>query len=232
MIHGMRIILIFALIFIEQCFISAQEITDKNIKIGFTGGFGTYIQSDLKKLNESVMSKSVYKPEMINDFPGNFFLGGYALVKVKPGFYVGPSYQFHSTGSRVGKKDYSGFYRFDNILSCHSVGIQIEKSITNGGKLVLSGGGIFGTNISLWEMSEELMIGDQSRESTTKFKALRPFIYPELKLEYPLIFSLNISLSAGYSFDLFGKYKTDVVTSDLVAKWTGPRANLSLAYSF
>jgi len=231
----MRISLIMALILIEHCLLSAQEISEKDFRIGITGGFGQYIQTDLKKLNKDIQAQLSFKTDQVADFPVNFFWGAYLLIRLAPDLYLGPSYQFHTTGSRLGLKDYSGSYTFDQILSCHSVGVQIEKSVISSGKFIFSVNGICGVNISAWEIIEDLIVGTQEKKSSTRFLAHRPFIYPAVKLEYPLIRFLSVSLSGGYSIDLFGAYKSDtpnVVKSDMVAKWTGLRASLSIDYTF
>lgn len=231
----MRIYLIIVLILFEFNLLSAQEIAEKNFKIGITGGYGQYIQSDLKKLNQDIQSHLSFNTILVDNFPVNTFWGAYFLIRLTPGLYIGPSYQFHTTGSRLGIKDYSGSYTFDQIISCHSIGFQTEKSVIHTGKLDFSVSVMGGVNISEWVVKEDLIIGSQDINTTKRFSALRTFIYPAVNLGYQLIGPLTVSISGGYSIDLSGEYKSEtpnVGKPDKVAKWTGLRASLSFDYSF
>jgi len=41
-------------------------------------------------------------------------------------FLPGIDYRYNSTGSRIGQRDYSGFYTFDQIVSAHFPGIHTD----------------------------------------------------------------------------------------------------------
>jgi hypothetical protein len=233
--QSFKIILIILLIIIQQDFITAQEISKNDFRIGVTGGYGYYFQSDLKKINQDVKNQLSFETKLIDNFPPAFFWGIHFLYKLSPHIYIGPNYQFHTTGSRLGYKDYSGSYTFDQILSCNSIALQIEGSFLKEKKTTFCLNVAGGANFSKWKIIEELIVGEQNQSSSIKLSAIRPFIYPSIKLKYSFISFLSISMSAGYSFDLGGRYKIkipDPSVSNKIAKWTGPRAEFSIDYSF
>ncbi|MCP4178713.1 MAG: hypothetical protein GY756_13190 [bacterium] len=216
-------------------FSSAQEIKVNKYRIGLMGGLGKYIQSDLKTINKNVQAQLGFETKLIQDFPMNFYYGGYFLIRSGNKTYIGANYQFHTTGSRMGVKDYSGSYAFDQIISCHSIAFQIEYTLDNSKKLEWCLNAQCGLNISNWKMNEELIIGEEKESLLTELTAVRPFIYPSIKIKYPILNWIYISLSGGFSVDLGGKYNvkdSHSKTSVLKAKWTGPRVSLDLGFSF
>lgn len=212
----------------------SQEIKSNVFRIGITGGYSLYLQDDLVKINNDVKDNLEFETNLIDDFPPNSFMGGYFLVNFAPTVAFGVNYQYHSTGSRLGTKDFSGFYRFDQIISCHSVAFQFERVIYSLNNFSICTDPMVGVNFSTWEIIEEINIGGFSEKSTTTLIAKRPFIYPSLKLRYKVLSIFNISTSLGYAFEIGGKYKlkNSKTESDKKASWNGPRANLSLEYCF
>jgi len=215
--------------------VSAQEYKNENYRIGITSGFGHYLQDDLQELNQEVQSQLEFETELVDNFPPNIYFGGYFLVNLDPKTFIGINYQFHTTGSRLGLKDFSGSYAFDQILSCHSLAIELEESLTHNKKLDFCLDAVIGVNFATWEIKEELIIGGQKESSSTELQAYRPFIFPSFKLKYPIKKRFIISLSAGYNLEIAGKYKLNGskgAESDLLAKFTGPRASISVDFSF
>lgn len=230
----MKIVFLF-LLFLFTFFINAQEIPNYNFRIGLTGGYGQYIQTDLKEINQEVKNKLEFETELIDDFPNNYYLGTYLLYKLSTNLYFGLNYQFHTTGSRLGAKDYSGSYAFDQIISSHSVAIEFEETIIKGKKVGLCLDVLGGINISNWEVTEKIEVGVEEKKTETKFVALRPFICPMIKSKYEIVSNLQLSFAAGYLIDLGGKYhQADSKKSkaEKEAKWNGARASLSIDYSF
>ncbi len=211
----------------------AQDILKHNFRLGVTGGIGQYIQSDLKDMNRMVKNRLSFETSLINDFPLSVFWGFHLLYKLNPAIYAGPGYQFHTTGSRLGASDYSGSYTFDQILSCHSVYFQSEATVYKVKEAAFSINLSTGFQISKWNTTEKLVLQDQSLSLYENFKGLRPFIYPSVKILYPLADFLSVSTSAGYSMDVGGKYKNvDQTGSDMIAQWNGLRIEFNISYSF
>ena len=203
------------------------------LKLGFTGGYGGYTFEKLEDINDAVISQLPFDAAVIDNFPSRFYFGGAALVRIAKWYWSGPSYQYHSTGSRVGAKDYSGSYHFDQILSAHQLGIEneirISKSLKTRVFLDISGG----VNFSTWKMEEVLAISDESEEDQSDYVAVKPFVFPALKISYPVYKNFSVVAQAGYLFDLGGKYHISGnkdYKSALKIPWSGFRASVGIEY--
>lgn len=224
-------IFIFAILFFALQ-TSAQE-TAPLFKIGGTGGFGFYGFNDLKEANDNVISTLPFETRVIDDFPARGFFGGYALLRITDWFWTGPSYEFHSTGSRIGAKDYSGSYHFDQILSTHQLGIQNEVRISSGTAPAISVELTGGLNFSQWNMDELLKVGEETQKDNQDWQAMKPFVMPAFKVSYPLVSGFVAFARAGYLFDLGGKFhlaaSKDYESAQKVP-WSGFRISAGLEF--
>lgn len=212
----------------------AQENRPK-LKIGATAGYATYSFDNLKKANESVISQLPFDAAVIDDFPARFYFGGYVLAKIANWYSLGPAYEFHSTGSRVGAKDYSGSYHFDQILSTHQLGLENEVLLTKGLKPAIFIDITGGVNFSSWQMEEELEIDNEVISTdNSEFSAIKPFVKPAVKISYPVYQNINITGTAGYLFDLGGKYhlsgNKDYKSTQKIP-WSGLRFSLGVEFN-
>jgi hypothetical protein len=230
-----NIILTVLMLLFHQDLLKAQLISKSNFSFGVTAGVGKYSQSDLKEINSKMANQLIFETKLVNDFPPTFFWGVHFAYQMSPRLFWGPDYQFHTTGSRLGYRDYSGSYSYDQILSCNSIAVKVEnllfkKGVTSFG-LCMTGG----INLSGWKIIEKVTIGKQTESSLTKLFAARPFIYPSIRLKHSFLDFLSVSAASGYSIDLGGKYRiknNGRTTSDFVASWSGPRLEINFDYSF
>lgn len=208
---------------------------DKNsfLKLEFTGGYGGYTFEKLEDINDAVIDQLPFDAAVIDNFPSQFYFGGAALVRIAKWYWAGPAYEFHSTGSRVGAKDYSGSYHFDQILFAHQLGleneIRISKSLKPAVFFDISGG----VNFSTWKMEEVLAISDESEEDRSEYVAVKPFVLPAFKISYPVYKNFSVVVQAGYLFDLGGKYHISGnkdYKSDLKIPWSGFRVSVGIEY--
>lgn len=203
------------------------------LKLGLTGGFGGYSYENLSDINEAVINQLPFDAAVIDNFPDRFYFGGVALIRIANWYWAGPSYQFHSTGSRVGAKDYSGSYHFDQILSAHQLGLENEIRISKSRKpaifLDISGG----VNFSTWETEEVLEISGETNEDRSEYVAVKPFVLPAFKISFPVYKNFSVTAQAGYLFDLGGKYHLSGnkdYQSNLKIPWSGYRFSFGLEY--
>lgn len=232
---SIKIILTVLMLLFHPDLLLAQVVTKSKFSFGVTAGAGNYSQSDLKEINSLVANQLIFETRLIDDFPPTFFWGLHFAYQINPRLYFGPDYQFHTTGSRLGYKDYSGSYSYDQILSCNSIAVKaenilFEKGVTSFG-LRMSGG----INLSGWKIIEKVTIGKQTETSLTRLFALRPFIYPSIRVTHSFTGFLEVSVASGYSIDLGGKYRiknNGRSISDYIASWSGPRLELNIDYSF
>lgn len=229
-----RIIILIFLIFTAFT-ISSQEIETKNFKVGISGGGALFFENDLQKINNELISNSPLNLEIINDFPPYFTYGGYVLNKIGKRLALGPSYYFYTTGSRVGVKDYSGQYLFDQIISAHSLGIQVEMLISEKEKSAVFFEGIAGTNFASWKMNEYLEVGEETQKDETSLKAIKPFVYPGFKFSREINQSIGFFIKGGVSIDIAGKFHlagNPEAKSETKANFSGPRINIGIEYGY
>ncbi len=206
-----------------------------DIKIGVNGGGAWLFQNDLREINRDTRSALPFATQTINDFPPYFTYGGQILVTLSGWLAIGTSYQYYTTGSRIGARDYSATYSFDQVISSHSPGLVAELLLARrpmyAAFFELTGG----VNLASWEMEEKLVVGEEKQTDQRKMSAIRPFIYPGFKVVYPLGRSLGIFFKAGYSADLGGKYSTDSYPGGKInprASFSGIRAVIGLEYKY
>lgn len=244
---GLKISLYFLLILLPWYYLAAQDTgadyfnsvaqgTAKyNFIFGVSGGYGKYLQSDLKEINRTVQKGLNFETTMTDNFPPALYFGVHVFFRLNKYIIIGPDYQFHTTGSRLAYKDYSGSYTFDQIISCHSPALQVEGSLNNFKNPQFCLGTLCGINISKWKLYESLVVGKTNESSSTRFDAVRPFICPSIKIRYRITHLISIVPSVSYNIDLWGKYhlhNQKEAKSDYTASWIGPRADLSIDLLF
>lgn len=210
----------------------AQENLPK-LKVEIAGGFSTYSFENLERLNTEVAENLPFGTAVVDNFPYRIFYGGSVLLRLADWYSAGPAYEFHTTGSRIGARDYSGSYSFDQILTTHQLGLENEIKVSMGIKpavfLDLTGG----VNFSSWKMEEMLDLTEEFQEDKNEFSAIKPFVYPAVKLSFPVYAQLSVLLKAGYLFDVGGKYKNtenrDFQSTQKIP-WNGFRVSLGVSW--
>lgn len=226
------IIIALLLLLLKPCY--AQNTESSRFRFGLTGGFTFYSESDLEEINNKLIAALPFDVNTINNFPPGVTYGGYALIRLGNWMYLGPNYQFYTTGSRIGAKDYSGSYTFDQILTAHALSIEIKSLIVRSERVELTFDIDLGVHLAKWEMKEFLMVSEQTAiDSKTVLTALKPFVYPAVSVYFPFNKHIGTSIKAGYSFDLGGKYSLKNDSSSKTesnASFSGPRISLSFEY--
>lgn len=226
------IIIALLLLLLKPCY--AQNTESSRFRFGVTAGLALYSESDLEEINNKVIAALPFDVNTINNFPPGFTYGGYALIGLGNWIYLGPNYQFYTTGSRIGATDYSGSYTFDQILTAHALSIDIESLIIHSERVELTFDVDLGVHLAKWKMNEFLMVSEQTAiDSKTVLFALKPFVYPAVSVYLPFNKQIGTSIKAGYSFDLGGKYflKNNFASkTESNASFSGPRISLSFEY--
>ncbi len=230
-----RLIFVIVFLFCKKILLQAQSIEPGyKYKIGITGGFAFYDEKDLEMLNSEVQKNLPFTVEAINNFPPYYSYGAYILAPIGSRLNIGPVYHFYTTGSRLGAKDYSASYSFDQIISAHSLGIQTEITFVRTGKLEVGFENIVGVHFARWSVEEKFSTREQEDNDEQRLTAIKPFAFPGIKFSYPIIKGLGIAAKAGYSFDLGGKFRLEdnkaVSKSEKNASFTGLRLHVALEY--
>lgn len=200
-------------------------------------GSATYKMNDLKNVNETVSLSLPFNTEITEDFPGfvyNKFIISYSFKRF---FTLGVFWSYNSTGSRIHYKDYSGEYRFDNIISSHMPGIDIKYTIIDNviDLSMYNDAGFAFTNLFV---QEELKVFEFVESDEMNFIAHSFQTEPGIKAEYSWKF-LNFGIFFGYLFD-FNKtlhikdhpeiyYYNFYMNSNINEDWSGFRYGISLS---
>lgn len=226
---------ILLLLIFTSVFTKAQELETKDFKIGISGGLAVYFEKELKDINSEAIKNLPFNVETLNNFPPSFCYGAYVLNKFGNRIAIGPSYNFYTTGSRIGTKDYSGTYSFDQILSAHSLGVQFEILLLANTKSKVYFENIAGANFATWKIEETFILGEEKSNDLQELRAIKPFIYPGIKFLWPITNDLKIIAKAGASIDLAGKFslkENSQAKSEIKANFTGPRITIGIEYGY
>lgn len=113
------------LIILTTVLIFLCEIAEaKNFKIGLQTGYGTYNMSDFKKLVTDYYSKLPFNSSLSENFPPYIYYQVNTEFGFKKVWSIGPSFSIHSTGSRISKKDYTGFFYSDYTVKNISISLK------------------------------------------------------------------------------------------------------------
>jgi hypothetical protein len=234
-VRPIYLLLIVNLLFLLRTNCNAQQ---SGFELEF--GIGSYNMSNLKELNGYIQQNLGFHTEVTADFPIYPYFKASAFMNVK-GNQVGLAFSFYSTGSRVSASDYSGDYRFENLLNAYVPGIFISTPFTQKGKLGIEGRLEGGAIFTKMENNEYFKLYDTVYiNSTNKFKSVNAYLEPGLKLRYP-VYHFICGIYAGYMIQ-FGKQGFYVdnrknsqvlnpaTQSVLKPGWDGFRISISLAY--
>lgn len=219
------------IIFLLYCFYGFTQEKSLNLKLGAFGGYASYSFDYLKDVNAQAINQLPFDAAVTDDFPSRVYFGGSVLLRLTNWYYIGPAYEFHSTGSRLGAKDYSGIYSFDQILTTHQLGIENEIRISKGLKPAVFFDITGGVNFSAWKMNEVLDVSGSREEDKSDFASIKPFVLPVLKLSYPVCRNISAFAKGGYLVDAGGKYhlkSNKDAQSEQKIPWNGFRISAGL----
>ena len=202
-------------------------------KIGITTGAAFFNETDLEKINADLVQSMPFKVETIDNFPPYRSFGGYILTPLAEKIWFGLSYQYYTTGSRLGAKDFSASYSFDQIISSHSLGFLADFTLLKIKKAELFFETTAGVHFATWKIEENLNMGEQIEKSVEQLKATIPFVYPGLKLSYPITKNVGIAVLGGYSLDIYEKYhleSNNKAKPDKQASFSGARLSVALEF--
>jgi len=205
------------------------------MKFGLIGGCDFYSQDDLKFINESLPGMLPFDVSIIDEFGPKFFWGGYAQYALLKHLYLGPSYEYHYTGSRVGARDYSGAFSFDQYVHVLQIGLKSDYLFLRTKHLFFDAEVNAGVNLTSWKMDNRLNL-EESGDAERQIDYLNGFgwyLSPAAKLRYQVIQAVFLTSTASYSFDLKEKYKyKGYQNSDVIRNpsWSGLKLSLGVEF--
>ncbi len=228
-----KIILTFCIILSVK--LSAQFDPDK-IKFGIESGFSFYDQEDLKLINQNFKKQLPFETKIIDDFKPLLYFGGYSQYELFDRFALGPVYEYHYTGSRLGARDYSGTFSFDQYIKSHQIGMKFSYSLINETKKAFIAEMNTGINITKWKTDTKLEAGEDGvffEQNKDNFTGKSWNITPSLKYIYRLIPHLSLFGNLAYSFDLVRKYRLEEDKSLDILKtphWSGLKLSIGMEF--
>jgi len=222
---------IFLIILILNSFLLSGQEQDSKFRFGVLGGFGTFNQSDPKSLNQTAIDQLPFDAKIIDEFEPNYNFGAYAQYHLFQKFWIGPEYHYYYTGSRLGQKDYSGIYSFDQYLHSHTVGLKMGYLLTEIDEFSFQFQINSGVGFTKWKMDSKLTIGEDSERQIDNLTGFSWYALPSLVVNYKIFQGFSIVGSAGYSLDLVKKYKYEANSDIKIVKnpdWSGLRLTLGL----
>jgi hypothetical protein len=215
-------------------FVSKATVAQK-IRIELGSGIAGYSMTDLKSLNDLALKNLPIEGKITDNFPSQPYETVTISSHIWKAFIVGITGSYYTTGSRVSYKDYSGEYRFDNVLSSYNPGILIGAKLYSGAVDISL---LTRTSYSFVNMKLKETIMDDSQ--TNKFKSNSISVLPELKIARR-IKMFEISLNSGYMYDFEapytfsdgnGKLRNSETNKEIRNNWSGFRFSLNLGYCF
>lgn len=230
----MRYLLFIALILIVPKLWAQEAMEEQHFfRVGLSGNYNTFSQKDLKFINQSSITDLPFDAQILDEFKPSFGFGAYAQYRLFNHFFIGPEYHYYYTGSRLGQKDYSGQYSFDQYLQAHSVGLKMDFDSYQTKLLCLFVELSAGSNFTNWKMDSELVISEETDGEVDKVNGYGLYVNPALGVKYRLFQRISLWGSAGYSFDAVKKYKYKSNPDLKIVKkpdWSGLRLSVGIEY--
>jgi hypothetical protein len=205
------------------------------IKIGFFSGFDFYKQSGLRARNQYIINSEPFDVKIIDDFVPRPVIGSYLQYVLTKRFMMGPEYAYHYSGSRIGARDYSGMFSFDQYVKVHQVGLKFDYTVLirnhSSLKLEMSTGAGFTT----YRVESGLQLGENVENVEKDVESLKGTSwYTRPALQYQFSFGhLDLCASIGYSFEPLKKftYENHIIKQEL-ASCKGFNLIIGIDYAF
>jgi len=190
----------------------------------------------LKELNDEVESQLPFDVKSVDNFDPGFYFGGSLQTTFSSKVLLGIVYQYYTTGSRIGQKDYSGYYTFDQIANGHFVGLEPGVIVLNKKAISIAASVQGGALFSGIKLNEHLVVGETESTDSQNLRAFSIAITPTVKASIPIIAPLRCSLSLGRMIDTGGELhlpeNKDAVliinNSNVKTGWSGWRIAVEL----
>jgi hypothetical protein len=174
------------------------------LELSLYGGAASYMMDNLKSLNAYNSSQLPFSIDEINNFDPGFYFGASLQARVSKKMYLALFYQYYNTGSRFGKKDYSGYYVFDQIANANYMGLEPGITLLNKKAFCLSTSLQIGALFSKTEMREYIQVLRSDDSFSQDLSAFSIAFSPSVKLSLPVIKSMKGFLSVGGMLDTAG----------------------------
>jgi hypothetical protein len=211
----------------------------QDVKLCIHMGYGFYNMSSLSDVTLNIQKQLPFNAKVISNYPPYPYYRT-AIKFSKKHIEFGLIYSFHTTGSRISSKDYSGEYKFDSKINSNSIGlilngIHTDKSIFKVGVSLQAG-----MNFSGLKMNESLQVDKMTNTTVYNYTAQSFYLEPAINVIIP-INRISLELNAGYFKEIIKsdylqkrssknpiQVETNLIVSDI---WDGARIGITISYS-
>lgn len=205
-------------------------------------GYGMYAMTEMKSFQADLPLQVEYPMRITESFPGYVYYEGSLMIPFADKFFCSATFGYGSTGGRIHYGDYSGEFRFDQLLNYISAGTSIGHSMENStGKYVFDVSitpSVVLTNLNLEFL---VRIGDEQNVERVKFRSTNFTLQPDFTITRKLG-RFGVQAMVGYNFAIVnGKmfltsdseaYLIDSNGDNIPANWNGGRAAVGISYFF
>jgi hypothetical protein len=184
---------------------SFSQVSKGRLDFSTLAGYATYDMANLKEINRLTQNSLPFDVIYVNNFDPGYYFGGSLRKWFFSNAALGIFFQHSSTGSRMGQKDYSGIYTFDQILDCDLVGLEPEFIFFNKKRFGISTSVQAGALFSKIKMKEYLKVGETLTHDAQNLRAFSIVVCPSLNLSVPVINPIGLFVSVGRMIDIGGK---------------------------
>lgn len=204
----------------------------QDLRIGASAGYSTFFMNELYGNLNSGKEQLPFDAQITSSYPGWISFGGFFEVRATRLSYLGLKYEFNSTGARISRKDYSGEFRYDELLRSHFFCLTESIEVFRSGNILadiqLNPGMIY-SNI---KTIEDITVSDTTIFSNSQSYHSLSFA-GEIRLRFNYSFdSYDAGAYIGYLYDFGGRLKNTNGTSSIKTQWTGLRVGVIFSYSF
>ena len=201
---------------------------------GLMTGIGKYSMEDLKNINSEVGYNHHFDTRLVSNFPVYIYFQPVLMMQIER-TNIGVIYSFHSTGSRISAKDYSGEYRFDMIVNSNNPGIYLDYQLDSTSKIDFKLYGIGGISLSKLKMNEYLVVQDKVLANDDQsFISTNYDIQAGLNFNYKILEYLSVGIYCGYLVQVSRKgfYVSGNKDAQLAIrpKWNGFRTGFKVSF--
>jgi len=216
--------LLFVLLTIAACLHTHAQ----QVELMFTAGMGSYSMGDMKKLNSGLHAQVPFETKVTTNFPMTLQLGGNFAVQLSKIYKMGIKYAYNSTGSRVAASDYSGSYRFDNVISGHTLGMINSFLLYDHKAFRVDIQTNIGIVASILKINEELHVVDTTLSSSVHYSSVGVFFEPMTEATYQWKY-LKAGIFFGYFVNAGGRIKNEKgERSNSTINWSGFRFGIEI----
>jgi hypothetical protein len=201
----MRRLFFLPLVFILCLSHAEAQIVADRLTFNLYSGYCTFGMDLLKRINEFSADEIPFQVNTIDNFDPGFYFGFSVQTRVSQNFYLGIHYQYYSTGSRIGQKDYSGYYAFDQIITGRFLGAEPGAVILKKPFVELSSSLQVGIVFSEMVMNETLTVQELDESTSQDLSATSLVLLPSIKAAVPFLTFASFFISPGGMIDLGGK---------------------------